>query len=52
MLHFGQHHQAMENMFEKTGGFLCGELTVLDFVYYEKCFMYVNILKKINKKSV
>lgn len=31
-------------MFEKTGKFLCGYLTILDFIYYEKCFYFVNML--------
>lgn len=36
--------QATEKMFIKTGKFLCGYLTILDFIYYQKCFYYVNML--------
>lgn len=29
-------------MFQKTGQFLCGHITVLDFAYYDKAFYGVN----------
>lgn len=35
---------ASEKMFLKTKQFLCGYLTVLDFIFYEKCFYYANMI--------
>lgn len=36
--------QATERMFLTTRQFLCGYLTILDFINYEKCFYFVNML--------
>jgi hypothetical protein len=30
-------------MFKNTGQYLCGYLTILDFVYYDKVFYGINI---------
>lgn len=36
--------QATEKMFLKTGQYLFGYLTILDFIFYENCFYFVNML--------
>lgn len=30
-------------MFQSTGQYLCGYLTILDFIFYEQCFYYANM---------
>lgn len=42
--------QATEKMFLKSGQYLFGYLTILDFVFYENCFYFVNMLT-VNNKS-
>lgn len=32
-----------------TGNYLCGYLTILDFIFYEKCFYFVNMLTVNNE---
>lgn len=41
--------QATEKMFMMTGNYLCGYLTILDFIFYEKCFYFVNMLTVNNE---
>lgn len=49
ILNKNKYCQATEKMFQKTQGFLCGYLTVLDFIFYEKCFYHANMLT-VNSK--
>jgi len=39
-----KYSQASKKMFESTGQYLCGYLTILDFIFYEQCFYYANML--------
>lgn len=34
----------LRNMFQKHGGFICGYLTILDLLYYEKTFYAGNFI--------
>ena len=43
--------QATKKMFMKTSSYLCGYLTVLDFLFYEVCFNFVHLCNLTNPES-
>lgn len=48
-----KHFQALTKVFANTRGFLFGQLTILDFIFYEACFHLMGMFgSKLNENCI